>query len=123
MVLRSSVILLIFLTIHLPIGCSTHSATRQDPLDFSLLNTHLQRGISTQEEVKQLFGDPNGFGDMQMLIPGNPFRRKIWFYADVEVKYDKWDKQITMEQGVLLIFMNEERYDGYWWFSHATKIQ
>jgi hypothetical protein len=122
MVLRSVIILLISLAIHLPIICYSDMVSRDNPIDFALLKTDLQRGISTQDDVRRIFGEPTGSGDMQLLLPTNPVRRDVWFYEDLELSFDKKEKRNIFQQGVLLIFFNGERYDGYWWFSHTTKF-
>lgn len=82
-----------------------------------LLRTHLQRDISTMDEVTRIFGKPNGSG--RMLLPGDPNPLTVWFYEKMEITSE--GAQVDVRQDVMLIFFREGRFDGYWWFSDAAK--
>jgi hypothetical protein len=99
-------------------GCAMHHTTREEDFNFSVLETDLQRGISTMEDVRRLFGDPNGEGGM-LLIPRDPKPLNVWFYEKIEIALE--DNQMDVKQDVMLIFFKGGRFDGYWWFSDAAK--
>jgi hypothetical protein len=99
-------------------GCSVHKTTREEAFNFSVLETNLQRGISTMEDVRRLFGDPNGEGRM-LLIPRDPKPLNVWFYEKMEIAVE--GNQMDVKQDVMLFFFKGGRFDGYWWFSDAAK--
>jgi hypothetical protein len=95
-----------------------HKTTREEAFNFSVLETNLQRGISTMEDVRRLFGDPNGQGGM-LLIPRDPKPLNVWFYEKMEIAVE--GNQMDVKQDVMLIFFKGGCFDGYWWFSDAAK--
>jgi len=99
-------------------GCAVHKTTRKEAFNFSVLETDLQRGISTVEDVRRLFGEPNGQGGM-LLILKDPKPLNVWFYEKMEFTAE--GNQMDVKQDVLLIFFKGGRFDGYWWFSDAAK--
>ena len=98
-------------------GCAKQKTTRQEAFNFGALDTELQRGISTMDDVRRLFGETDGSGAFSVLPDAEP--RTAWFYDKIEVKAE--GEQIDANQDVLLIFFKGDRYDGYLWFSDAAK--
>ncbi len=88
--------------------------------DTRVLESRLQRGVSTLDEVRQLLGEPTGAG--AVLLPGFPQApQEIWFYQDIELTdmqavQDRLDLQVR--QQVLIVFVRENRFDGFMWFSN-----
>jgi len=70
------------------------------------------------EDVRRLFGEPNGQGGM-LLILKDPKPLNVWFYEKMEIAAE--GNQMDVKQDVLLIFFKGGRFDGYWWFSDAAK--
>ena len=95
-----------------------HKTTRAEAFNFSVLKTDLQRGVSTMDDVRRLFGEPNGSGEM-LLMPRDPKPLNVWFYDKLEIVAG--DSLVEETQDVMLIFFKEGRFDGYWWFSDAAK--
>ena len=80
--------------------------TRPDP---SVLETKLHVGESTSEEVVQALGRPDGKGAAMFTMYSQP--SQLWSY---------YYEEGTMEEArriFLFIFLNDDRYDGYMWFS------
>ncbi len=90
-------------------GCVTMNyrvGTRPDP---SVLEKNLKVGKSTSEEVIGALGRPDGKGAAMFTMYSQP--SQLWSY---------YYEEGTMEEArriFLFIFMNEDRYDGYMWFS------
>lgn len=96
-----------------------HKTTRSEEFNFSVLETDLQRGISTMDDVRRLLGEPNGSGGM-LLLPRDTKPLNVWFYEKIEVEATEWNR-VNINQDVMLIFFKGGRFDGYWWFSDAAK--
>jgi hypothetical protein len=95
--------------------------------DVEVLEQTLKLGDSTTEDVRAALGEPSGQGGLMMpLIDAKP--RKIWSYY--------YSRGYVKQQGsggvagdtwriALFIYFDENRYDGYQWFStlpeHAQK--
>lgn len=76
----------------------------------------LKPGISTTEDILQALGEPRGHG-MARWIPIDLRPRKIWFYEYTEAR----DRRVTLK--ILLVFIQQERYEGHLWFSSANLVQ
>jgi hypothetical protein len=96
-------------------------ATAEAFRDTRVLESRLQPGVSSMEEVRQLLGEPTGAG--AVLLPGLPEApQQIWFYQDIELTdmkavQDRLDLQVR--QQVLIVFVRDQRFDGFMWFSNA----
>ena len=64
---------------------------------------------TTRAEVIALLGQPRGYGLMRHT-PDQPLR-DVLVYERLRIKGD----QIGVD--MLLVYLNEDRYDGYLWFS------
>lgn len=71
--------------------------------------TELARGASSEDDVRRVLGAPRGYGAIRHAS-GRSDLRKIWFYEFVRMKDDQ------VELKILLVFFDQERYDGYMWF-------
>ncbi len=72
----------------------------------------LRAGVSTKEDVRSTLGDPRGNGAARFTSELEI--REIWLYHYA----------IHADVATLLVFFNENRYDGYVWFStlEAAKL-
>ncbi|CAN0628641.1 conserved exported protein of unknown function [Burkholderia multivorans] len=106
---------------------SASSGAFPDPL---LIESHLHRGVSTQNDVQRLLGVPSGLGRTEMAFP--PSRqaevpigsgpRDVWYYDDIEISTMKaGGNTLDMKerQQILLIFFKAGIFDGYLWTSNA----
>ena len=93
------------------VGMQYRVGTRPDP---SALETKLSVGKSTSEEVIGVLGTPDGKGAAMFTMYSQP--SQLWSY---------YYEEGTMEEArriFLFIFMNEDRYDGYMWFSSLQEL-
>lgn len=94
-------------------GCATTikygSPPRTDRLET------LKPGISIQQDVLVALGEPRGKGGARFSV--DPIPRTIWFYEYTEASGSRIDLKI------LLVFFQQERYDGHLWFSSASLIE
>jgi hypothetical protein len=93
---------------------------------LSLLETDLQRGVSTKIDVQKLLGVPNGFGGA-MLPADTTYRNfqtfEVWFYDDIELTGAQSEGggviRATIRQQILQVFFKESLFDGFFWSSNA----
>ena len=96
--------------------------------NFPLIDSKLERGVSTKKEVQQLLGTPSGFGaalfpnikDEQNKILNIPNSKhsanyEVWLYQNIEF-ITQSSSQISMNQKILLVFFSDELYKGYLWY-------
>src|SRR5260221_1757633 len=74
----------------------------------------LQPGQSTSGDVLLLLGEPRGRGAARLAADMEP--DQIWFY-EYEVRDGK-----KVEAKILLVYMREDLYDGYLWFSSSLAL-
>ena len=77
--------------------------------DISALETKLQVGESTINEVQVAMGEPYGRG--RSMFPFHDEPRDVWtyYYEEGDLKDDR--------RTFLYVFIYEDKYDGYIWFS------
>ncbi len=84
---------------------------RPDP---SLLETSLKIGQSNQSDVQAALGKPQGRGRSLLPIAEKP--RTMWSYH-----FEEGDLNDTRRIFLFVYFDEDERYDGYMWFSSFPK--
>ena len=72
-------------------------------------------GVSSSADVLTALGEPRGRGAARFSI--EPTRRTIWSYEYTEAE----GTQIGLK--MLLVFFNQDRYEGHLWFSSATLVE
>lgn len=89
--------------------------------DTRLLESALQKGVSSMDEVRRLLGEPTGSGAVLLAgVQREPV--DIWFYQDIELtdmKAVQGQLDLTMRQQILIVFVRENRFDGFMWFSNT----
>jgi hypothetical protein len=81
--------------------------------DTELLETSLRPGESTREHVWATLGQPYATG--RWMMPIDDRARTVWTYY-----YE--DGPLTDARRVLLfVYFDQDRYDGYMWFSSMPK--
>ena len=86
------------------------------PVD--LIETELQRGVSTTGDVVRVLGKPAGHGGYLAIMDGIP--RDVWYYHNINSSLiDTRESVMRMHvhTRVLVIFFAGERFDGYKWFA------
>lgn len=104
------------------IGCTLdlHIRSGVRP-DLAVLDQRLSLGRSTPEDVLALLGPPQGTG--QMLFPYDDKPRTMWSYEYSEGFYRNGEKTADLRMLQLLVLFDEDRYDGYIWFSSLREKQ
>ena len=115
--------LLAVFILSLVIACATPATKPKPPAPTQAfktyaLTTELQRGVSTMEDVRGIFGEPQGSGGF--LFPIGIGEGPIWFYESIKI--DASSGKFELRQEFVLVFFKEGRFDGYLWFSDASKM-
>jgi hypothetical protein len=74
-------------------------------------------GQSRSSDVLLAMGEPRGKGAAH-LSPQLPLR-KVWYYEYVKAS---GLKSMSVDTKMLLVFMRDDVYDGYLWFSSIDKV-
>ena len=98
------------------------SLARGGPFDeVAQLDAKLVRGQSTPEDVRHLFGKPDGKGSGR--LPPAWALQEIWFYEEQVVHASQWNPEIRdgkveadAELRQLFIFFTGGRFDSYLWY-------
>jgi hypothetical protein len=95
-----------------PVGCATlEFGTR---LNVDRLDG-LTRGVSTKADVLLLLGEPRGSGGAHVSPESKA--EVIWLYEFMRME----GKEASLE--ILLVFFDEDRYDGHLWFRSVEEIR
>jgi hypothetical protein len=89
-------------------GCSVPPITIGYQAPIGSLD-RLVSGKSSAANVRAALGEPRGHGAAR-YTKDQPLR-KVWFYEFIQMK----GTQIGIN--ILLVFFQDDRYDGYLWFS------
>lgn len=111
--------LLCILSTSLPLLAQELRTGEFPPVD--LIDTELQRGVSTTVDVERVLGKPTGYGGYLAIMDGIP--RDVWYYHDINSSLiDTKDGVMRMHTHiqVLLVYFSNNRFDGYQWFSASA---
>lgn len=110
---KIATLLSLLILVLLASGCVGVRQTTGVPPDTSVLETGLQPGISTMADVVSTLGEPDGKGKAAFYSGDTP--RTVWsyFYEEGNLRESR--------RIYLLVFFNEDCYDGYMWFSSLSK--
>lgn len=84
------------------------------------IKNELQRGVSTKQDIQNILGKPTGNGGYLAIMDGKP--REVWYYHEIgNSMIDYKDSIIRMQSHykVLLVFILQDKFDGYKWYSSA----
>lgn len=116
---RTSALLALFLFLL----CSCASIDPQQPppkvpaFKNDALTTIFKKGVTTTEDVKNVLGEPNGKGEF--LYPDDSVQRVIWFYEKIVLDFS--GGKIDFQQDILMVYFKKETFDGFLWYSDASK--
>jgi len=79
------------------------------PPDLTPLESRLEPGHSTREDVRNALGEPRGRG--RVFFPVDPEPRDVWYYYYEEATLKE------AQRTFLYVFFTDDRYGGYMWFS------
>jgi hypothetical protein len=97
----------------LALGCMDIRMRIGERPNTDLLETALRLGESTPPDVLRVLGTP--FGKGQALLPIDPRPRAMWSYY-----YEEGDLKDS-RRIFLFVYFDQDRYDGYMWFSSLLK--
>lgn len=107
------------------IGCAPKRVTTGAFTQVARIESEFKRGVSKKEDVQRVLGPPKGGGSA--IFPPDRRLREVWFYEDIEVLNATSPKpgilKVDVRQQILLVFFDEGVFDGYMWFSNATKAK
>lgn len=78
----------------------------------------LKTGVSSTSDVLLALGEPRGYGTARFSPSLTP--RKIWFYEYTEAEGKHMRLKILK---ILLVYFDQELYDGYLWFSSGQLLE
>ena len=93
-------------------GCASSSSFGTPPRVAGL--TKLAVGQSTATDILLALGEPRGRGAAR--FPVDPQLRTVWFYEYLQAEGGRTDLS------ALIVFVREDRYEGYLWFSASQLI-
>jgi len=101
-------------------GCSSATTRTGSIPDTRRMDAELRPGVSTKAEVQALLGKPNGYGGA--VLPTDPRPHDVWFYNLIEASAHgtKGGGRVNLQMDMLLIFFEQEIYDGHMWFKDST---
>jgi hypothetical protein len=108
-------------------GCGASKATTGPFQEVAQLENTLKRGVSTKVDVEQLLGKPNGHGHSYLHVaPGQKQKpHEVWYYEDIEaINMQSPERNVFVvdtRQQIILIFFDQEKYDGFMWYTNAGK--
>jgi hypothetical protein len=91
------------------LGCGTPVMRFGRHPDVSRLETALQPKVSTRSDVLSVLGEPRNTGGA--MLPNHDAPRDMWVY------YYEEGSQVDGRRIFLFVFIFEDSYDGYMWFS------
>ncbi len=89
------------------------------PVD--LIETKLERGVSTTVDVERVLGRPAGRGGYLAMMDGIP--RDVWYYHDINTSMIDMKGSIMRmhtHTQILLVYFAGDRLDGYKWFATSA---
>lgn len=89
------------------------------PVD--LIETRLQRGVSTAVDVERVLGKPAGRGGYLAMMDGIP--RDVWYYHDINstlIDIKGSIMRMHTHTQILLVYFAGDRFDGYKWFATSA---
>ena len=111
--------LAVLLTGGIAVAACTPPASSGAFRNSGVLETQLNRGVSTKADVQALLGVPNGLGSSQFPALGSPDPREIWYYEDIALAGS------ALRMQMILVFFKANTFDGYLWTSGsgATEVK
>jgi hypothetical protein len=96
-------------------ACAKEAGKGQALTQLDRLETDLTRGVSKKSDVLFLLGEPDGSGGA--LFPTASNSNDVWYYEATKASLS------NLDQRVLLIYFEEERFAGYQWFTNKAEIE
>jgi hypothetical protein len=94
-------------------GCADIKIRMGSRPDVDALERSLRIGKSTRADVGAVLGMP--FGKGRAMLPVDPKATTVWSY------YYEEGNLTDIRRVMLFVYFDEDRYDGYMWFSSLPK--
>ena len=94
-------------------GCMDIHTTMGRRPDVTVLETKLLMGQSTRQDVLDALGEPYGNGSEMLPLRNAPRPTWSYYYGEGNLK--------DARGMFLFVFFDNDRYDGYMWFSSLAK--
>ncbi len=104
-------LMVVFLVL-LSAGCDIKVRVGTRP-DTTVLEKSLRIGESTRADVLAALGEPYGKGRAVLPIDRKPRTMWSYYYEEGDLKDDR--------RIFLFVYFDQDRYDGYMWFSSLAK--
>ena len=98
-----------------------YTANQRPPIDA--LEGKLKIGASTQQEVIAMLGQPNGNGGSFLPIDEKSRKTLSYYFEEGTVNSDSGRVAITANRVFLWVYIDQDRYDGYMWFTTTISGQ
>jgi hypothetical protein len=95
-------------------GCGTIKVIAGHPVKPELVETSLVVGQSTASDVRRVLGEPHSLGRDRLPVSTRP--RTVWSYHYEESQASLGGAG-DYHRIFLLVFIADDRLDGYFWFS------
>ena len=93
-----------------------------NPIDIEALEGKLRPGESSVAEVKAVLGEPSGNGVVFLPIDTHPRMMWSYYYEKGLIKAGSGGNlDAEMRRTFLFVYFDEDRYDGYMWFSSLSE--
>jgi hypothetical protein len=105
---------------------TTSEAAAAAVRNASRFETEFKRGVTTQEEVRRVFGKPTGTGGAFFPTARRP--NEVWAYENVEMEIVGTSRdpsaaiQAKQRWDAVLIFFDGNLYDGFMWYTSGTEV-
>jgi hypothetical protein len=96
-------------------GCGALQIRSGHMVDPAQLESALTVGTSSAQDVLRVLGEPMGKG--REALPFGPVPRSIWSYNHEASIVDLGGDGSDSRRMYLLVFLRDEKFDGYLWFS------
>ena len=96
-------------------GCVNVTVRAGVKPNISALEKKLVQGVSTEQDIIKALGTPTGKGREMLPFMDAPRDTWTYYYEEGDMKDDR--------RLFLFVFVKNQRYDGYMWFSSLPEFK
>ena len=98
-------------------ACSEVSYTANERPPIAALEGTLKIGGSTQHDVIAALGKPNGKGSIFLPVDAKPREMLSYYFEEGKLTASSGAVYGTAQRTFLWVYFDQDRYDGYMWFT------